>query len=131
MIPFEKEFDPPNGCERGSVFLLPGPCPCAASIPAGDFRSCQPRFHEHNLRQNNDRFRPLRDLAGDLGISPAQLALAWLLHQGDAIVPIPGMTSRWQVEENLAAASASLDADVLERIDRIAAPGIALGPELI
>jgi aryl-alcohol dehydrogenase-like predicted oxidoreductase len=96
-----------------------------------DFRSWQPRFKGDNLQANRTRFAPLRDFAKQLGITPAQLALAWLLHRGEQVVPIPGMTCRWQVDENLAAAEVQLDAEVLARIDALAPPGLAAGGELV
>ncbi|MFI5394123.1 MAG: aldo/keto reductase [Candidatus Binatia bacterium] len=96
-----------------------------------DFRSWQPRFKGDNLQANRTRFAPLRDFAKELGITPAQLALAWLLHRGEQVVPIPGMTRRWQVDENLAAADVKLDAEVLARIDALAPPGRAAGAELV
>jgi aryl-alcohol dehydrogenase-like predicted oxidoreductase len=102
-----------------------------ASVDAGDFRSWQPRFKTENLQENRKRFEPLRALAKDLGISPAQLALAWLLHQGAQVVPIPGMTQRWHVDDNLAATAVRLDAEVLHRIDQIAPLGLAAGAELV
>ena len=95
------------------------------------FRSWQPRFKGDNLQANRTRFAPLRDFAKQLGITPAQLALAWLLHRGEQVVPIPGMTRRWQVDENLAAAQVQLDAEVLTRIDALAPPGLAAGGELV
>src|SRR5919109_2503849 len=61
-----------------------------ATLAAGDFRHNAPRFKPENLERNLDRFAPLRGLADELGITPAQLALAWLLRQGEDIVPIPG-----------------------------------------
>jgi len=101
------------------------------SVDAGDFRSWQPRFKADNLEENRKRFGPLRDLAKELGISPAQLALAWLLHQGEQVVPIPGMTQRWHVDDNLAATAVMLDAEILRRIDQVAPPGLAAGAGLV
>jgi len=101
------------------------------SVPSTDFRTVQPRFEPDNLARNAERFAPLRELASQLNIPPAQLALAWLLHRGPHIVPIPGMTARWQVDQNLAAAEIVLDADTLARIDQVAPPGLAAGGELI
>jgi len=101
------------------------------AVGAEDFRSRQPRFEEGNLRENGERFAPLRELARDLSITPAQLALAWLLHRSDDIVPIPGMTQRWQVDENIAAVDIVLSDDVLPRIDELAPPGFAVGAELL
>jgi aryl-alcohol dehydrogenase-like predicted oxidoreductase len=59
-------------------------------LAENDFRHNAPRFRGDNLERNRDRFEPFRALADELGISPAQLALAWLLHQGEQVVPIPG-----------------------------------------
>jgi len=100
------------------------------SIGAGDFRGCQPRFEQDNLRENAKRFAALETIAKDVGISRAQLALAWLLHRGNHVVPIPGMTEKWQIDENLAATRIALSKDVMARIDEIAPPGIAAGEEL-
>lgn len=96
-----------------------------------DYRAGQPRFKPHNLRENRTRFAPLRGLAQELGMAPAQLALAWLLHQGAQVVPVPGMTQRWQVDENLAATRVVLDAQALARIQALAPPGLAVGDELL
>jgi aryl-alcohol dehydrogenase-like predicted oxidoreductase len=96
-----------------------------------NYRSHSPRFRDDNLRANLDRFAPLRGLAAELRIEPAQLALAWLLHQGEDIVPIPGTRSREHLEANLAAASIELDAGALRRIEELAPPGLAAGTSLI
>ncbi|MEV4802448.1 aldo/keto reductase [Nonomuraea sp. NPDC049421] len=82
-----------------------------------DFRRNAPRFSAENLAGNNDRYAPVRDLAVSLGITPAQLALAWLLHQDEHVVPIPGSRTRAHIEENLAAADLILHEDTLARID--------------
>ncbi len=96
-----------------------------------NYRGHAPRFQEENLRRNLDRFGPLRVLANDLGITPAQLALAWLLHQGDDIVPIPGTRSVQHLEENLAATEIELDGDTLARIDELVPAGAAVGEPLL
>ncbi len=101
------------------------------SVPEGDFRTNNPRYSAKNLADNRDRFAPLADIAGELGISPAQLALAWLVHQGDMIYPIPGTRKVARIEENLAALDVHLDAETLERINAIAQPGIAQGATLL
>ncbi|MET8863446.1 aldo/keto reductase [Nonomuraea sp. NPDC004580] len=82
-----------------------------------DFRRNAPRFSAENLAGNNDRYAPVRDLAVSLGITPAQLALAWLLHQDEHVVPIPGSRTPAHIEENLAAADLILHEDTLARID--------------
>jgi len=100
----------------------------AETIP-NDFRTNHPRFSAENLAANRDRFAPLRGLAADLGITPAQLALAWLVHQ--EVVPIPGTRTPAHLDENLAAARIGLDAATLARIDEIAPPGAAVGRALL
>jgi aryl-alcohol dehydrogenase-like predicted oxidoreductase len=96
-----------------------------------DFRANAPRFKPENLAANRDRYAPLRQLAADLRITPAQLALAWLLHQGDDIVPIPGTRTPTHLDENLVAAGITLDAETLSQIDGIAPPGAAAGASLL
>lgn len=96
-----------------------------------DFRSNHPRFAPENLPANRDRFAPLRAIAGELGISPAQLALAWILAQGEDMVPIPSTRTPGHLDENLAAAGVALDADVLRRIDEVAPVGAAAGAALL
>lgn len=82
-----------------------------------DFRRNIPRFDEANLRTNNDRYAPLRGIAADLGLTPGQLALAWLLHQDDHVVPIPGSRTPAHIAENLSAARVDLHPDTLARVD--------------
>ncbi|MGW3355426.1 aldo/keto reductase [Streptomyces bungoensis] len=82
-----------------------------------DFRRNLPRFQEANLKANHDRYAPLRGIAADLGLTPAQLALAWLLHQDEHVVPIPGSRTPAHIAENLAAARVHLHPDTLARID--------------
>ncbi|MFE0176121.1 aldo/keto reductase [Streptomyces sp. NPDC059002] len=88
-------------------------------VDEGDFRQNAPRFDAANLKANNDRFAPVRGVAEELGITPAQLALAWLLHQDPNVVPIPGSRTPRHIEENLAAARVELDAQVLARLSGI------------
>ncbi|MGY1616794.1 aldo/keto reductase [Geodermatophilus sp. SYSU D00691] len=97
----------------------------------GDFRRHHPRFRGGNLAVNRERFAPLGDLAEEKGITPAQLALAWLLHQGADVVPIPGTRSTVRVAENAAAASVRLSAEDLRRIEAIAPPDAAAGSALL
>ena len=103
--------------------------PVSVGAPGQDFRTNHPRFRPENLAANRDRYAPLRELASELGITPAQLALAWLLAR-DA-VPIPGTRTPAHLDENLAAADVVLDDDVLARIDEIAAAGAAAGSALL
>ena len=97
----------------------------------GDFRNNNPRFQGANLAANQKRFEPLMQVADELGISPAQLALAWLLHQGDDIIPIPGSRKPERVTQNAAAAEITLTAEDVARISKLAAPGLAQGQTLI
>ncbi|WP_090940466.1 aldo/keto reductase [Nonomuraea jiangxiensis] len=87
------------------------------SLGEGDFRHNAPRFSAENLSANNDRYAPIRTLAAMLGISPAQLALAWLLHQDEHVVTIPGSRTPAHIAENLSAADLTLHPDTLARID--------------
>jgi aryl-alcohol dehydrogenase-like predicted oxidoreductase len=96
-----------------------------------DFRRGNPRFSGENLATNRERFAPILEMATGRGATPAQLALAWLLHQGEDVVPIPGTRRAERVVENAAAASLRLDADTVERIGRIARPGLAEGATLL
>jgi aryl-alcohol dehydrogenase-like predicted oxidoreductase len=99
--------------------------------PGQDFRVNAPRFRPENLAANRDRFAPLRRLAADRGITPAQLALAWLLSRGEDIVPIPGTRTPSHLDENLAAAFVALDEATLAEIDAIAPAGAAAGASLL
>jgi aryl-alcohol dehydrogenase-like predicted oxidoreductase len=103
--------------------------PVSVGKPGQDFRTNHPRFRPENLAANRDRYAPLRGLASELGITPAQLALAWLLAR-DA-VPIPGTRTPAHLDENLAAADVVLDDDGLARIDELAPAGAAAGSALL
>ena len=96
-----------------------------------NYRSDAPRFEGENLQRNLDRYAPVRGLAAELEITPAQLALAWVLHQGKDIVPIPGTRSFEHLSENLAAAEIALDRDTLARIGDLAPEGLAAGPAML
>jgi aryl-alcohol dehydrogenase-like predicted oxidoreductase len=96
-----------------------------------DFRTNHPRFTRENLAINRDRFAPLRGLAAELDLTPAQLALAWLLHQAPDVVPIPGTRTPSHLDENLAAADVTLDAATLVKIEELAPAGAAAGAALL
>jgi aryl-alcohol dehydrogenase-like predicted oxidoreductase len=96
-----------------------------------DFRNHNPKYTGENLKANTDRFAPLMDLAKNLHITPAQLALAWLLHQGDNIVPIPGSRKKERVAENAGAANVHLSAEVLKQINEIAPRDAVRGETLV
>lgn len=80
-------------------------------VASDDFRQNVPGFSAENLVANNDRFAPVRAIADDLGITPSQLALAWLLGADEHVVPIPGSRTPEHITENLSAASLTLDKD--------------------
>ena len=96
-----------------------------------DFRANHPRFKSENLAFNRDRFAPLRGLAAELELTPAQLALAWLLHQAPDIVPIPSTRTPSHLDENLAAADVTLDEATLVKIEELAPAGAAAGAALL
>jgi aryl-alcohol dehydrogenase-like predicted oxidoreductase len=100
-------------------------------VSNGDFRLNNPRFSAENLKANLDRFAPLKELAKDLDLTPAQLALAWLLHQGQDIVPIPGTRHISRLDENAESAAVSLDQATLRKIDEIMPVGVARGNTLV
>ncbi|MGY1915568.1 aldo/keto reductase [Blastococcus sp. SYSU DS0973] len=92
-----------------------------------DWRHGHPRFTGEAFAANLRLVDAVRDLAAAKGVSPGQLALAWVLAQGDDVVPIPGTKRRSYLEENVGAAAVALTADELARLDRIAPPGVAVG----
>jgi len=96
-------------------------------IPADDRRRQHPRFHEQNFDHNRKLTRQIEDLAKEKGVTPAQLVIAWLLAQGDDILPIPGTKRVARLEENAGAAAVKLDASDLARIDAAMPPGAAAG----
>lgn len=100
-------------------------------LASDDFRNNNPRYQGENYQANKERFAPLMQVAEELDITPAQLALSWLLHQGEDIVPIPGTRKQSRVSENATAAEISLNAETIARVSKIAAPGLAEGPTLV
>lgn len=92
-----------------------------------DFRKNNPRFLEPNFSDNLNAIEPFKTLAGDLGATPAALAIAWVLAQGDHLIPIPGTRSADHLEELAAGASLSLDGGTLAQIDAMLPPGFAYG----
>ena len=97
-------------------------------LPEDDsFRRDQPRFQERNLERNLELVARIEELAAEKGRTTCQLALAWVLAQGDDIVPIPGTTSVGHLEENVAALEVELDEDDLRRLDEALPVGAAAG----
>ena len=86
-------------------------------LDEGDFRRHGPRFTGENLDQNLKLAAKVEEIANDKGVTPAQLALAWVLAQGEDLVPIPGTKRRTYLEQNIAAADIELTEEELARID--------------
>ncbi len=102
--------------------FLTGEVKRAEEYPAGDFRRNDPRYQGRNFDANVNAAQTVRDIAAAKHAKPGQIALAWLLHKGDDIVPIPGTKRRTYLEENIAAASIRLDAAQLKALDEALAP---------
>jgi aryl-alcohol dehydrogenase-like predicted oxidoreductase len=94
----------------------------------GDGRSSHPRFQSGNLERNLKMLADFEALAKEKGITPAQLTLAWLMAQGDDIIPIPSNKTRGHLEENIKAADVELSKEDLARLDRILRPESVAGP---
>ena len=93
----------------------------------GDHRQASPRFQGENFQRNLELAETVRKLAAEAGITPSQLALAWVLAQGDDIVPIPGTKHRKYLEENAAAAETMLAPSLLEALQQAFPPDAAAG----
>ncbi len=92
-----------------------------------DYRRGAPRFQGENFQKNLDLVAEIAAIARDKGCAPSQLALAWVLAQGEDIVPIPGTKRRKYLEENVGALDVTLSSDDLARIDRALPAGAAAG----
>jgi aryl-alcohol dehydrogenase-like predicted oxidoreductase len=92
-----------------------------------DWRRTSPRFQSENFQKNLDLVERLKEMAAEKGCTPAQLALAWVLAQGEDIVPIPGTKRRQYVQENVSALDVEITLEDLERLDEIAPKGAAAG----
>ena len=92
-----------------------------------DYRRRSPRFQGANFQKNLDLLARIGEIAREKRVTPSQLALAWVLHRGDDIVPIPGTKHVRYLEENVGALDITLTADDLRRIDDAAPVGAAAG----
>ncbi|MER5266815.1 aldo/keto reductase [Actinosynnema sp. NPDC002837] len=104
--------------------FLTGRVTSVADLAEDDMRRGLPRFAEENFARNTAIVDALRALAAERGVTAGQLALAWVHHQGEHVVPIPGTKRVEYLEENVAAAELQLDADELRAIEA-AAPAVA------
>ena len=108
--------------------FLAGNVKRAEEYPEGDFRRGDPRFQGENFDANMRAASVVREVASTHDATPAQIALAWLLHKGDDIVPIPGTKRRNYLEENAGAASITLSANDMARLDDALRPEAIAGP---
>jgi aryl-alcohol dehydrogenase-like predicted oxidoreductase len=108
--------------------FLSGSARRAEEYPEGDFRRGDPRFAGENFESNMRAASAVRDLAAKKNATPAQIALAWLLHKGEDIVPIPGTKRRAYLEENVGAAAVILSTDDVALLDAALAPEKVAGP---
>ncbi len=96
-------------------------------LPPDDYRRQSPRFQGDNFQKNLDLVKRVEEIARRKKCSTTQLALAWVLAQGDDIVPIPGTKQRKYLEENVRAIEVELTPADLEEIDEVAPLGVAAG----
>jgi aryl-alcohol dehydrogenase-like predicted oxidoreductase len=108
--------------------FLTGAVKRAEEYPEGDFRRGDPRYQGKNFDANVRAASAVRDVAARKGARAGQIALAWLLHKGSDIVPIPGTKRRKYLEENVAAADVRLTADEMRTLDSALAPEKISGP---
>ena len=107
--------------------FLTGRIRSAEDLDPDDFRRHHPRFAGDNFQRNLDLVERVREIAAEKGVTPGQLALAWVLAQGNDVVPIPGTKRRSYLEENVAASEVELSDQDLQRIDEVAPRGAAAG----
>ncbi|MBW6525095.1 aldo/keto reductase [Sphingomonas sp. RHCKR47] len=117
-------FVPYSPLGRG---FLTGQFKTPDDLPEDDYRRHSPRFQGEAFERNLDLARAIEEMAEAKGCTPAQLALAWVLAQGDDIVPIPGTKRRTYLDDNLGALDVTLSEADLRRIDAVLPPGAASG----
>ena len=108
--------------------FLAGEVKRAEEYPEDDFRRGAPRYQGENFDANVRAAEAVREVARSLSVTPAQVAIAWLLHKGPDIVPIPGTKRVKYLEQNVAAAQVRLDATQMQVLDEALAPGKVAGP---
>lgn len=128
MLPVLKElgigFVPYSPLGRG---FLTGQIKSFEDLPADDYRRYYPRFQGENFAKNLEVVSLIETFASRKGCTPSQLALAWLLAQGEQVVPIPGTKRLERVAENIGALSVTLSEEELLEIERISPKGVAAG----
>ncbi len=108
--------------------FLTGSVKRAEEYPEGDFRRGDPRYQGENFDANMRAASTVREIAERKSAAPGQVALAWLLHKGNDIVPIPGTKRRRYLEENVGAADVSLNANDMSALDATLSPEKVAGP---
>ncbi len=108
--------------------FLTGQIKSASDFPEDDFRRFHPRFTGENFEKNFALVHEIEAMARAKGVTAAQLALAWVLAQGEDIVPIPGTKRRTYLDQNIEALDIQLSREELARLDEILPPGAAAGP---
>lgn len=108
--------------------FLTGDAKRAEEYPEGDMRRNDPRYQGENFDANMRAAQAVRDLAAEKDSTAGQVALAWLLHKGDDIAPIPGTKRRRYLEENVAGADLPLTGDEMAMLDEVLAPERIAGP---
>jgi aryl-alcohol dehydrogenase-like predicted oxidoreductase len=122
----EREIGIVSYCPLGRGFLT-GAITETSDLGHDDYRRRSPRFSDENLARNTGLIASLRRLAGRKGCTLSQLAIAWVMAQGEDVVPIPGTRSAVHLEENLGALTVELSAEDLSEIDKVAPRGVAAG----
>ncbi|MDQ4029122.1 MAG: aldo/keto reductase [Actinomycetota bacterium] len=107
--------------------MLSGKIQSVEDLDPGDFRRQHPRFQGENFNRNLDLVHRVNELAAEKAVTPAQLALAWVLHRGNDIVPIPGTKRVRYLEENVAAGSVRLTQEEIESIEAAFPRGATVG----
>jgi aryl-alcohol dehydrogenase-like predicted oxidoreductase len=107
--------------------FLTGQIKSIDDLAPDDYRRHSPRFQGENFARNLELVERVTDIAREKGVTPGQLALAWVLAQGEDLVPIPGTKRRAYLEENVTASNITLSAEDLARIDEVAPKGVAAG----
>ncbi len=107
--------------------FLSGEIRTVDDLAPDDFRRNNPRFQGENLTKNLELVDKVREIAAEKGVTATQLALAWVLAQGEDVVPIPGTKRVRYLEENTAAADVELDKEDLQRLDEVVPVGVAAG----
>ncbi len=128
ILPLARELDigvvPYSPLGRG---FLSGRISSPDDLGEDDWRRDNPRFQGGNFQRNLELVEQVAALAREHGATPAQIALAWVLRQGDDIVPIPGTTRPERIDENIGALTVELDSEALERLEAIFNPAAVAG----